>query len=230
MVRFSPPLAEWSDFRKFANLRGTSVLATRLFLDRTVPTPYTANACWGFDKGVGMTVFDIKELHGENFSEMISGSVLEVDYYHADTLLVMSDEDIVKKVKTDLDTMFGIPCATAQVLDAAIVRLPNAVNWYFPGSYQDMPNIKSESLQNVYFAGDLVKTRHGSWSQEKAFVTGIEAANSIKGLPLHHGIIPLPKDELHVAFGRSIVSTFQKLLTQNGKNSLTPPSLVDFFY
>ena len=230
MVRYSPDLATLPDFRKFANLRGTSVLATRLFLDRHVPTPYTANACWGFDKGVGMTFFNIKELHGNNFSEEnVPGSVIEVDYYHADSLLVMSDEEIAKKAKSDLNTMLGIPCATAKVVDAAIVRLPNAVNWYFPGSYQDMPNLRSESLTNVHFAGDLVKTRHGSWSQEKAFVTGMEVANSIRGLPLTQGVIPLPKDEPHVALGRSFVSSFQKLLTRNG-GEMAPPSLVDFLY
>lgn len=53
MVRNSPDLAQFADFRRFANLRGTSVLATRVFLDRKIITPYTANACWGFDAGWG---------------------------------------------------------------------------------------------------------------------------------------------------------------------------------
>ena len=48
---------------RFADLRGTSVLAMRLFLDVDIETPHTANACWGFDEGVGMTWFDIKRLH-----------------------------------------------------------------------------------------------------------------------------------------------------------------------
>ena len=55
MVRSSPELSAHAEWRKYARLRGTGVLATRLFLDRNVPTPYTANACWGFDEGVGMT-------------------------------------------------------------------------------------------------------------------------------------------------------------------------------
>merc|ERR1719482_2019355 len=114
----------------------------------------------------------------------------------------MSDDQIVEKVKADMNTILGIECATAKVSDAAIVRLPNAVNWYFPDSYKDMPDVKSSSLKNVYFAGDLVRTRHGSWSQEKAFVTGVEAANLIRGFSQGKGIIPLPKDELHVVFGR----------------------------
>ena len=40
-----------------------------------------------------------------------------------------------------------------------------------------MPRVRAEGLANGYFAGDVVNTRHGSWSQEKAFVTGLEAAN-----------------------------------------------------
>jgi uncharacterized protein with NAD-binding domain and iron-sulfur cluster len=176
MVRYSSELSQFAEFRRFANLRGTSVLATRLFLDREVPIRYSANACWGFDKGVGMTFFDIKKIHGENFSDdNVPGSVIEVDYYHADTLLVMTDEQIAKKAKRDLNTMLGVECATAKVVDAAIVRLPNAVNWYFPDSYKDMPDLKSEALANVHFAGDLIRSRHGSWSQEKAvsFCLGI---------------------------------------------------------
>ena len=229
MVRYSPKLSQFPEFRRFANLRGTSVLATRLYLDRDIQTPYTANACWGFDPGVGMTFFNIKELHGDNFlDEKVPGSVIEVDYYHADTLLVMSDEKIAQKAKSDLNTMLGVECAAAKVVDAAIVRLPNAVNWYFPDSYKDMPCLKSESLGNVHFAGDLVRTRHGSWSQEKAFVTGLEAANSIRDRPLNESIIPLPKDEPHVALGRSIVASFQEVI--GGGDKKKGPSLVDFFY
>jgi uncharacterized protein with NAD-binding domain and iron-sulfur cluster len=66
MVRNSPELAKHAEFRRFSNLRGTSVLATRLYLDSILDTPYSANACWGFDEGVGMTMFDITKLHGQN--------------------------------------------------------------------------------------------------------------------------------------------------------------------
>ena len=114
------------------------------------------------------------------------------------------------------------------MIDAAVVKLPNAVNWYFPGSYRDMPDLQSKALSNVYFAGDLVRTRHGSWSQEKAFVTGIEASNLVLGKEVTEGIIPLPNDEAHVAFGRSAVSTFRKILGAGESNRA--PSLVDFFF
>ena len=150
MVRFSPELSRFSEFRKFANLRGLGVLATRLYLDQVLDTPYSANACFGFDEGVGMTYFDITKLHGlDTKSEEVRGSIIEIDYYHAASLLVMSDEDIVDKAKRDLDTILGAQSINAKVLDAAVVKLPQAVNWYCPGSYANMPDVKSASISNV---------------------------------------------------------------------------------
>ena len=219
-------LSRYPEYRRFANLRGTSVLATRLILDGKLDIPYSANACWGFDKGVGMTFFDITTLHGNK--DQSNTTTVEVDFYHASTLLPMSDEEIVIKVKNDLNTILGQACVESQVLDAAIIRLPNAVNWYFPGSYADMPEAQSVSLKNLFFCGDIVKTRHGSWSQEKAFVTGMEAANIILKQPDRmHGIIPLVPDEAHVKVGRTVASLGRNLFKQIlGLSKL--PSIVDF--
>ena len=220
MVRNSPLLAKHAEFRKFANLRGTGVLATRLYFNKMIDVPYSANACWGFDKLVGQTFFDITKLHSIDDAE---GSIIEVDYYHAASLLVMDDQAIVEKVKKDLETILGQQCKDAEILDAAVVRLPSAVNWYSPGSYANMPDIKSEAIPNAYFVGDLVKTEHGSWSQEKAYVTGAEAANLILGRPKKSGIIPLSPDEIHVAAGRNFVSSLKGALGSQA-------SLVDFLW
>ena len=225
IVRNSPLLAKHQEFRKFANLRGTGVLATRLYFDRMLDIPYSANACWGFDRGVGQTFFDITKLHGIDDAK---GSIIEVDYYHAASLIVMDDESIVHKVKRDLGTILGEQCDNAQVLDATIVRLPNAVNWYCTGSYENMPDIKSKAIENVYFVGDLVKTDHGSWSQEKAYVTGAEASNLILGRSKTKDIIPLASDELHVSTGRKLVSA-AKTIAGFGDASRAP-SLVDFLW
>ena len=43
----------------------------------------------------------------------------------------MSDAEIVAKAKSQLDTMLGSACAAATVVDAAVVKLPSAVNWYY---------------------------------------------------------------------------------------------------
>jgi uncharacterized protein with NAD-binding domain and iron-sulfur cluster len=232
IVSNSSELSKYSEFRRFANLRGTSVLATRIFLDTNIKVPYSANACWGFDPGVGMTLFDIKALHGPNAKtvEGAVGSVLEVDYYHASNLLIMSDNDIVAKVKNDLDTILGPTCQSATVVDAAVVRLPNAVNWYYPGSYKDMPDVESSSISNLFFAGDIVRTRHGSWSQEKAYVTGMEACNRILGRNVDYGVLPMSADEPHVAFGKTCVALIRKLLGGGDNDQKKGPSLVDFLW
>ena len=226
MVKYSPFLAKHAEFSRFTNLRGTGVLATRLYFDKKINTTYSANACWGFDKGVGMTFFDITKLH-EILDDEFQGSIIEVDYYHAASLIAMNDEDIVKKVKKDLDTILGQTSIEANVVDAAVVRLPNAVNWYSPGSYTNMPDAKSKSISNAYFVGDLVRSRHGSWSQEKAFVTGIEVVNHLLDKKdLTEGIIPLSPDELHVAFGRKAIGASKQIF---GKGDVSrAPSLVDF--
>lgn len=221
MVRGAPELSCHAEWRRYSRLRGTSVLATRLYLDQTIKTPHTANACWGFDAGVGMTWFDIGRLHE---LEGEQGSVIEVDYYHAQTLLPMDDAALTAKAKADLDTMLGSTCRAAKVVDAAIVRLPAAVNWYYPGSYVDLPDLRSKSTRNAFFVGDLVKSRHGSWSQEKAYVVGLEAANAILGRPADHGIVPLDKDEPHVMAGRKAVGAVRGLLGEK------TPSLADFSF
>jgi uncharacterized protein with NAD-binding domain and iron-sulfur cluster len=227
LVRSSPALAQHAEWRRFANLRGLGVLATRLFLDVHVPTEYTANACWGFDDGVGMTFFDIKRLHAPRL-DFEPGSVLEVDFYHSNSLLVMSDEAIIQRAKAHLDTILGDACKRASVVDAAIVRLPNAVNWYAPGSYNNMPDLKSSSIKNAYFVGDLVRTRHGSWSQEKAFVTGKQAANVMLGRDENEGVVPLKADEVHVDAGRKAVGLARTVL--GGGDAKRGPSLVDFLW
>jgi len=227
LVRGSSTLSRYTEFRKFCDLRGTGVLATRLFLDRPLKSPYSANACWGFDKGVGMTFFDLTTLHSPALDSE-PGSVFEVDYYHAASLICLSDEKIVAKAKADLDTMLGDESRLAKVVDAAVVRLPNAVNWYFPGSYDKLPTVRSSDIPNVFFAGDLVRSRHGSWSQEKAYVTGIEAANAVLGQPLEARIVPLQPDEPHVIAGRAASKAVRTAL--GGGDPSRGPSLVDFLW
>lgn len=92
----SPTLSRHAEWRRFGNLRGTSVVATRLFFDRDVRTPYTANACWGFDEGVGMTFFDLRRLHAPAFDDE-PGAVVELDFYHCGTLLPLDDAALTAK-------------------------------------------------------------------------------------------------------------------------------------
>jgi uncharacterized protein with NAD-binding domain and iron-sulfur cluster len=47
-VRFSPELAAYKEFQRFGNLRGTSVLATRIFLDKNITMQFSANGKFDF--------------------------------------------------------------------------------------------------------------------------------------------------------------------------------------
>jgi uncharacterized protein with NAD-binding domain and iron-sulfur cluster len=104
----------------------------------------------------------------------------------------------------------------AKVIDSSVIRLPRAVTHFAPGSYQYMlPAVTS--FENAFMSGDWIVNRHGSWSQEKAYVTGLEAANLVIDR-LQQGskaeIIPVEADELHIQMARS--------LNQSVRNSLKP--------
>jgi uncharacterized protein with NAD-binding domain and iron-sulfur cluster len=59
-------------------------------------------------------------------------------------------------------------------------------------------------------SGDWIVTNHGSWSQEKAYITGLEAANLVIdrfGYGNKATIIPVEPDEPHIQVGRMINKT-----------------------
>ncbi|MBD1866864.1 FAD-dependent oxidoreductase [Cyanobacteria bacterium FACHB-471] len=202
IVSSSSVLRKLPEFCNLMNLGAIDVLATRLWFDRKVPVPLPSNACFGFDNTTGWTFFDLNMLHDEWKDE--PGSVIEADFYHANQLLPLDDEQIIAKVHQDLATC--VPqFHHAKVIDSSVVRLPKAVTHFSPGSYQSMLPGKT-SLSNLFMSGDWIITRHGSWSQEKAYVTGLEAANRVIeqfGVGTSALIIEVEPDEPHIEFARS---------------------------
>mgnify|MGYP002785084275 CR=1 FL=1 len=203
IVNASPHLRRLPEFCNVMNLGAIDVLATRLWFDRKVSVPLPSNACFGFDTTTGWTFFNLNDLHDEWRNE--PGTVIEADFYHANQLIPMDDEQIVAKVQRDLATC--VPgFHNAKVVDSSVVRLPRAVTHFSPGSYQFMLSGQT-SVQNLFTSGDWIVNRHGSWSQEKAYVTGLEAANQVIqqfGKGTQAPIIPVEPDELHIQAGRSI--------------------------
>lgn len=198
------PLRDHPEWAGFQRLRGTACLATRLWFDQEAALPFTANPAWGFESGVGTTVFDIRALHAP-LHDGEPGAVIEVDWYNAaDTLLNLSDEDIVARSARVARTL-APSLREAQVIDSAIVRLPSAATHFFPGSARLLPRTRSAALENVCFAGDYVRVAHGSWSQERAFVSGMEAANAVAGQRI---AIPIEtsQPEPHVAAARAVAN------------------------
>lgn len=215
IIRSSEHLGTIPEFARMNNLGAVDVCAVRLWLDKPTNTPYWSNAAWGFDEGVGMTFFDLKRLHAPEFDDE-PGGVIEVDFYHANTILALPDDAIVEKALHHLRSALPALFASVSVLDSAVVRLPKAVSWFAPGSYQNLPPTVSPSVDRLFFAGDYIKTDHGSWSQERAYVTGLEAANQVAAKLNLKGpkakVIPLKPDEPHVAAGRSAIKAARGIL------------------
>jgi uncharacterized protein with NAD-binding domain and iron-sulfur cluster len=208
IVSHSNTLRQFPAFRNVMNLRAIDVLATRLWFDRKVTVPLPSNACFGFDPTTGWTFFDLNALHDEWRTE--PGSVIEADFYHANQLLPMDDEQIVAKVHHDLSVC--VPeFRSAMVMDYSVVRLPRAVTHFFPGSYTSMLS-GTTSVENLLMSGDWIINRHGSWSQEKAYVTGLEAANRVIaqfGIGQPAPILPVEPDEPHLQLARTVNQTLR---------------------
>ncbi|MEM9946254.1 MAG: FAD-dependent oxidoreductase [Cyanobacteria bacterium P01_D01_bin.36] len=213
IVAQSDVLRDRPEFRNLSNLGGIDVLAARLWFDHKIDIPLPSNACFGFHQTTGWTFFDLNNLHDEYKDE--PGSVVEVDYYHANQLLNLSDEQILPLVQKDLAgciSAFG----DAKITDHAVVRIRQGVSHFAPGSYRYLlPG--TTSFPNVYMSGDWIVTRHGSWSQEKAYVTGLEAANRVikkLGTGSSANIIPIVPDEPHIQVARTINRTVRELGSQ----------------
>ena len=213
IVGQSEGLRDHPEFRNLSNLNGIDVLATRLWFDRKIDIPLPSNACFGFHKTTGWTFFDLNALHDEYKSE--SGTVVEADYYHANQLLSLTDEQVIPLVQKDLAGC--IPAfGDAKVVDHSVIRIRQGVTHFAPGSYRYLLP-KGTSFSNVFMSGDWVVTRHGSWSQEKAYVTGLEAANQVaeqlgQGQPAP--IIPIVPDEPHIQAARVLNKGVRSLTQQ----------------
>ncbi len=217
IVAQSAVLRSRPEFRNLSNLNGIDVLAARLWFDRKVDIPLPSNACFGFHETTGWTFFDLNALHDEYKGE--PGTVVEVDYYHANQLLNLSDEQVIPLVQKDLAGCIS-DFGSAKVTDHSVIRIRQGVSHFAPGSYRYLlPG--TTSFSNVFMSGDWIVTRHGSWSQEKAYVTGLEAANQVIG-QLGAGqladIIPIVPDEPHIQAARAI----NKAIRDAGQQLLRP--------
>lgn len=210
IVTTAPALCNRSEFRNVRNLGAIDVLATRLWLDRKIDIPLPSNACFGFHPTTGWTFFDLNALHDQYRNQ--SGTVVEADYYHANQLLPLDDESLVAQVQQNLSGC--IPAfRTAQVVDYSVIRIPQGVSHFAPGSYRYLLPATT-SFDNLFMSGDWIVTRHGSWSQEKAYVTGLEAANLVikrlkRGQPAE--ILPVIPDEPHIQLARQVNQLWQSL-------------------
>ncbi|XP_058098328.1 uncharacterized protein LOC131243184 isoform X12 [Magnolia sinica] len=204
---FSFVLQARQDFLNIMNLAAIDVLSVRLRLDRNVNIPKASNACFGYDDSSGWTFFDLNAIYDEYRDEPVT--ILEANFYHANQLLPLKDDQIVAKVMSYLSKCIK-EFEQASVLEKVVTRLPKSATHFFPGSYNYMMR-GSTTFPNLFMAGDWIINRHGSWSQEKAYVSGLEAANRVidyLGEGNFAKIIAVEEDEPHFqtlrSFNRSI--------------------------
>ncbi|GBF89848.1 amine oxidase [Raphidocelis subcapitata] len=210
LVSSSPLLAAAPDLRALSEVRRADVLAARVWLDRKLPLQFPSNVVSGLDEGSGATLFDLSALQDQYAGE--PGSVLEFDVYHAEQLLPLDDESLVKRLLTDylpaaLPPSRRADAAGARASDASVLRFRGATTVFSPGSARALPRTASDGVPNVFFAGDCVAQGPGTHgakglSQEKAYATGLQAGNAaarLLGLAPAARVLPVQPDEPHVA-------------------------------
>lgn len=225
IVAGSPALSSRTDFNAFSNLGGIDVLAVRLWLDRKISLPNPSNVLAGFEPTSGATLFDLTALQDEYRYEV--GSVFEVDVYHANQLLALSDDEIISAIRDRYLAKCHPSFEDAKIIDRSVLRFRGAVTLFGTGTHQHMPSTET-SVRNVFMAGDWLKQGPGSHgarglSQEKAYVTGLEAANSVsdylKLLSPRARVVAVEVDEPHIGFAKSLARETREVLRKSGLRS-----------
>ena len=206
-----------------SSLGSIDVVSTRLWLDRYVSIAYPANVFSRFKSlnGAGATFFMLDQLQKESEQALWgddkpSGSVIASDFYNAFAITTMSDQEIIDRLMHELLPVAHAEFKNAQVLDYEVRHYPGSVSLFSPGSFAKRPPLET-SLKSIVCAGDWVRMgdkEHGAKGlcQERAYVCGIEAGNSllrrdivkgsIKLESNQHPVIPVRADEVHVVLGR----------------------------
>ncbi|KAE8659446.1 vacuolar ATP synthase subunit B family protein [Hibiscus syriacus] len=210
-IKNSAALCKQEEFRKILNLAGIDLVTVKLRLDRKVRAqnfpwfrteyhdsnlvliPNPSNACAGFDDLFGCTFFDLTAIHDEHKGD--TETILQADFYHANELLPLKDDLVIEKVMPYLSKCIN-GLERANVVDKEIRRFV---------------------VPNLFMAGDWIITRHGSWSQEKSYVTGLEAANRVVDY-LEEGsfarVIPVEEDEPHIEALRNLNRRVNEIISQ----------------
>ncbi|KAM7470946.1 hypothetical protein LguiA_009129 [Lonicera macranthoides] len=213
VIQHSAALCTREEFLKVLNLASIDLLTVKLRLDKKVNIPNASNACSGFDDSYGWSFFNLNAIRDEHKDDPVT--VIQADFYHANEFLPLKDEQIVGKVMSFLSK-----CITdfenTTVIEQEIGRFPKSLTHFYPGSYKCMMR-GSTSFPNLFMAGDWIVNRHGSWSQEKSLVTGLEAANRVVDF-LEEGkfakIIPVEEDEPHIEVLRGLNRNFNEIRGQ----------------
>ncbi|CAM9735635.1 unnamed protein product [Choristocarpus tenellus] len=127
MVKGCKDLAVLPEFAGFSNLRGVDVVAVRLFFRRKIPLPHAACVAGGGMapglESTGLTFYHLNVLQDEY--SLVEESVIEVDFYHANPLVPMRDEDVMETALRVLNKAVPDLALSSDMLeDFAVVRAP----------------------------------------------------------------------------------------------------------
>ena len=152
------------------------------------------------------------------------GSVLACDFYNAGSLMSLSDEDIINILMEDLLPSAVTEFANAKVVDSWVGKYAGTVSWFSPGSYEKRPPLEGAGsvLPNIKCAGDWVRMgerEHGAKGlcQERAYVSGFEAANALlrdtcdESL-VPHPVLPVREDEAQFKAGVAVNNKVMEVL------------------
>jgi uncharacterized protein with NAD-binding domain and iron-sulfur cluster len=163
-------------------------------------------------------------LEGECFA-------IEVDFFRADRLANMSEEDVVDLTLRAISASLSLSSPLEKerndmMIDVSVVRARNAVSHFCVGSASASPS-GTRLRHGIYICGDWIdRTGHASWSTEKAVVTGKQAAiafaqdfNLAQSEATRFPIIPAASDSPQLKALRQVASTLRNLLPK-GMNAI----------
>ena len=209
IVASSPGLGNRPEFARISSLRSIDAIATKLWFEGNIPTRFPANVVIGPDVAeLGMSAHTYFAIPGD---EEEGVTAISSDFYGASNLLSFSDDEIVD-IARDSITRCDRAFKDARLVDTAVLRFREAVTHFSPGSHKNRPEQRT-SHPSLYIAGDYVRGRlNGALglSQERAYVSGLHAANLVLTERLGLGddakaqILETAEDELHVKVAREL--------------------------
>lgn len=226
VVSSSPDLAKIENLAQAASLKGIDVISTRIWFDGFVPTRTPANVFSRYEelRGAGGTFFMLDQLQNESLTQLWGGetprgSVVACDFYNAGGLINLPDDEIVRILVEQLLPSAVTGFRNVQVVDSWVGKYAGTVSWFSPGSFTKRP--KLQVLPTLKCAGDWVRLgdrEHGAKGlcQERAFVSGIEAANALledtTGHSKKHSVLPVREDEMQFRTGVALNNIVMKYL------------------
>jgi len=219
--------------KQWKELRGVTCVAVRLFLStkegrlprdleealEDSPVVVCGPKIGGLQPLVetGFCIYDLGRLQDEFVADE-DITALEVDFFRADDIASMKDEQVVELALIAIEAALDVePITPALVVESAVVRAPKAVSLFFVGSAALSPPVKLE--KGLYMCGDWVDRKgHASWSTEKSVVTGRQAVAALSSdfeLSCETEVIPAVPDTPQLAALRSVASMLRTVIRGN---------------